>query len=152
MRKAFPRQLPCAVALVALMGLAGCQDKAADAPARPGASASAAPAATGAASPPSGNGPAKADAPAPSLSLTGEALARARTCLACHQVDRKQVGPSYRDVAARFADNPDAVSILSNAIRKGGRGQWGAVPMPAQPQVNEAEAAELARWILTLKP
>lgn len=135
------------------MGLAGCQDKAADAPARPGAPASAAPASTGAATPasPSGNGPAKADAPT-GLSLTGEALARARTCLACHQIDRKQVGPSYRDVAARFADNPDAVSILSNAIRKGGRGQWGAVPMPAQPQVSEAEAAELARWILTLKP
>jgi cytochrome c len=129
------------------MGLAGCQDKAADAPARASAPASA----DAAPATPSGNGPAKADAPA-SLSLTGEALARARTCLACHQVDRKQVGPSYRDVAARFADNPDAVTILSNAIRKGGRGQWGAVPMPAQPQVNEAEAAELARWILTLKP
>jgi len=148
MRKAFPRRLHCAVFLVVLMGLAGCQDKASDPPASPGAPASAGAAATPA---PSGNGPAKADVPA-SVSLTGEALARARTCLACHQVDRKQVGPAYRDVAARFADNPDAVSILSNAIRKGGRGQWGAVPMPAQPQVNEAEAAELARWILTLKP
>ena len=148
MRKAFPRRLPCAVALVVLMGLAGCQDKASDPPASPGA-----PAAAGAASTPAANTnvPAKADVPT-SVSLTGEALARARTCLACHQVDRKQVGPAYRDVAARFADNPDAVSILSNAIRKGGRGQWGAVPMPAQPQVNEAEAAELARWILTLTP
>lgn len=136
MGKVLPGRLRYAVVLALLTGLAGCQDKAAEAPAKPDA--------------PRGNGPAKAAAVGEGL--TGEALARARTCLACHQVDRKQVGPAYQDVATRFAGNPEAMTILSNAIRKGGRGQWGAVPMPAQPQVSEAEAAELARWILSLKP
>lgn len=137
MGKALPRRLCIAAALAVLTGLAACQDKPPEAPANADA--------------PRGNGPATAAVPARD-GLTGEALARARTCLACHQVDRKQVGPAYQDVAARFNGNPEAIAILSTAIRKGGRGQWGAVPMPAQPQVSEAEAVELARWILSLKP
>jgi cytochrome c len=134
--------------VVALSALAGCKDKEPAGPAaavtadRPVATAPAAGASAGNATSASATG----------ATLSGEALARARTCLACHQIDRKQVGPAYRDVAARFADNPDAVNILASAIRNGGRGQWGAVPMPAQPQVSEAEALELARWVLSLKP
>jgi cytochrome c len=142
MGRALTGRLSCAAVLAALLALAGCKDQPDSSSKAPAANtattAVAAPGAT--------------QAPVAGTTLGGEALARARTCLACHQVDRKQVGPAYQDVAARFAGNPEAVTILSNAIRKGGRGQWGAVPMPAQPQVSEAEAAELARWILTLKP
>jgi len=135
--RASVRRASCAAVLLALAALAGCKD---NPPPAPAATA--------------GNGTPTSTPAAPPAStpLAGEALARARTCLACHQVDRKQVGPAYRDVAARFANDPNAVTTLAAAIRGGGRGQWGAVPMPAQPQVSEAEAVDLARWILSLKP
>jgi cytochrome c len=137
------RRASCAAVLLALLALAGCKDNGPAAPAAGPAGGGVAAATAGSAGPAAGGA---------GDQLTGEALARARTCLACHQVERKQVGPAYRDVAARFADDPNAVPTLAKAIRHGGRGQWGAVPMPAQPQVSEAEAAELARWVLTLKP
>jgi cytochrome c len=141
--RSFVRRTSCAAVLLAFAALAGCKD---NAPATPAAGL----AGSGAGA--AGSGASSAGARPAGEQLTGEALARARTCLACHQVDRKQVGPAYRDVAARFADDPNAVATLAKAIRHGGRGQWGAVPMPAQPQVSETEAAELARWVLTLKP
>ena len=78
-------------------------------------------------------------------------LAGRKNCLACHQVDRKLVGPAYRDVAARYADDKQAVERLAQKIVKGGAGVWGPVPMPANPQVSEAEARQLAAWVLTLK-
>ena len=78
-------------------------------------------------------------------------LAQQKTCMACHAVDRKIVGPSYKDVAAKYAGQKDAVDKLSAKIMKGGSGVWGPVPMPANTQVNEAEAKKLAAWVLTLK-
>lgn len=80
----------------------------------------------------------------------GLALARAKACLGCHQVDSKRVGPAFTVIAARRAQQEDAVSYLTHVIRKGGRGQYGAVPMPGQP-VNEQDAQKLAQWILTLR-
>ena len=71
--------------------------------------------------------------------------------MACHAVDKKLVGPSYKDVAAKYAGQKDAVDKLAQKVVKGGAGVWGAVPMPANPQVNEAEAKQLVQWILTLK-
>lgn len=82
------------------------------------------------------------------------ALATAKNCMACHAVDKKMVGPSYKDVAAKYAGNKDAVKMLAEKIQKGstpGKGNWGAVPMPANPQVNEAEATKLAAWVLAVK-
>lgn len=83
-------------------------------------------------------------------STTGLALAQASNCMACHQVDKKRVGPSFVVIAERFAGQEGAVPYLANAIIRGGRGRWGAVPMPAQPQVSPANAQLLAAWILSL--
>lgn len=76
------------------------------------------------------------------------ALATSKNCLACHAVDKKLVGPSYKDVAKKYVGQKDAADKLAAKIMKGGSGVWGAVPMPANPQVNEAEAKKLAAWVL----
>jgi len=78
-------------------------------------------------------------------------LAQKKNCMACHAIDKKLVGPSYKDVAAKYAGQKDAVDKLSAKVLKGGAGVWGAVPMPANPQVTDAEAKQLVQWILTLK-
>ncbi|MBV5294860.1 MAG: c-type cytochrome [Curvibacter lanceolatus] len=78
-------------------------------------------------------------------------LATSKNCMACHAVDKKVVGPAYKDVAAKYAGQKDAVDKLSTKILKGGSGVWGPVPMPANTQVNEAEAKKLATWVLSLK-
>ena len=78
-------------------------------------------------------------------------MAQKKNCLACHAVDKKVIGPSYKDVAAKYAGQKDAADKLAQKILKGGSGVWGAVPMPANPQVNEAEAKTLAAWVLGIK-
>ncbi len=78
-------------------------------------------------------------------------LAKAKNCLACHTADKKLVGPSYKDIAAKYAKDKDAATKLAKKIREGGVGVWGQVPMPANPQVSEAEAQTLAKWVLTIK-
>ena len=83
--------------------------------------------------------------------LADQALATAKNCMACHAVDKKLVGPSYKDVAAKYAGQKDAVDKLAAKIMKGGSGVWGPVPMPANSQVNEADAKKLAAWVLSLK-
>jgi len=79
-------------------------------------------------------------------------LAAARQCLACHQLDQKRVGPAFLLIRDRFLGDAAAIPYLAQSIRQGGRGRWGAVPMPAQPQVSQAEAEALAAWILNLEP
>lgn len=79
------------------------------------------------------------------------ALAKAKNCMACHTLDRKLVGPSYKDVAAKYAGQAGAADKLAAKIQKGGSGVWGPVPMPANAQVSEAEAKQLAAWVLTVK-
>ena len=83
--------------------------------------------------------------------LADQALAQARNCMACHAVDKKLVGPSYREVAGKYAGQRDAIDKLAVKIMKGGSGVWGPVPMPANAQVSEAEAKRLASWLLSLK-
>lgn len=80
----------------------------------------------------------------------GAALAKAKNCMACHAMDKKLVGPSYKDVAAKYASDKGAVDKLAVKIMKGGAGVWGAIPMPAN-NVTEAEAKELAQWVLSVK-
>jgi len=82
----------------------------------------------------------------------GLALATARHCMACHQIDQKRVGPPFSSIRDRFLGDPAAIAYLAQSIRQGGRGRWGVVPMPSQPQVSEAEAEQLAQWILQLAP
>ncbi len=95
-------------------------------------------------------------APVLAMSLLGSAhanadLAKAKNCMACHATDKKLVGPSYKDVAAKYLAQRDAADKLAVKIQKGGAGVWGAVPMPANPQVTDAEAKQLATWVLTVK-
>ncbi len=71
--------------------------------------------------------------------------------MACHAADKKLVGPSYKAVADKYAGVKAAVDMLATKIVKGGSGAWGPVPMPANPQVSEAEAKKLAAWILAIK-
>lgn len=79
------------------------------------------------------------------------ALATSKNCMACHAVDKKLVGPAYKEVAAKYQNDKTAVDKLASKIIKGGSGVWGAIPMPANAQVNEAEAKKLATWILATK-
>ena len=66
-------------------------------------------------------------------------------------MDKKLVGPSYKEVAAKYAADKGAVDKLATKIIKGASGTWGAVPMPANAQVNEAEAKQLATWVMSIK-
>lgn len=83
--------------------------------------------------------------------MADETLAKAKNCMACHAVDKKVVGPAYKDVAKKYAGDAKAADALAAKIMKGGSGVWGAIPMPANTQVNEAEAKKLAAWVLSLK-
>ena len=87
---------------------------------------------------------------APSAFASPE-LAQKKNCMACHALDKKLVGPAYKDVAAKYAKDKDAYKKLADKIVKGGSGVWGPVPMPANTQVSPAEAETLAKWVLTIK-
>lgn len=92
-----------------------------------------------------------AAAAAPAWAQSGADLAAKKNCLACHQVDKKVVGPAYKTIAAKYAGDKGAADMLAAKIMKGGSGVFGPVPMPANPQVSEAEAKQLAAWVLSLK-
>jgi cytochrome c len=81
----------------------------------------------------------------------GTDLAQAKNCLACHAVATKVVGPAYKDVAAKYAGQSGAEDKLVQKVLKGGSGTWGAMPMPANTQVNAAEARTLVKWVLSQK-
>ena len=78
-------------------------------------------------------------------------LAKAKNCMACHAVANKLVGPAYKDVAAKYEGQKGAEDKLVQKVMKGGAGVWGPVPMPANPQVSEAEARSLVKWVLSQK-
>ena len=80
--------------------------------------------------------------------LADMALATTKNCMACHAVDKKLVGPSYKDIATKYAGQADAVDKLAGKVVKGGSGAWGPVPMPANAQINDADAKKLVAWIL----
>ncbi len=79
-----------------------------------------------------------------------QALANAKSCMACHSVAAKVVGPAFKDVAAKYAGQKDAADKLAAKIVNGSSGAWGPVPMPPNP-VSADEAKKLATWVLTLK-
>ena len=85
------------------------------------------------------------------LAMADEALAKSKNCMACHAVDKKLVGPAYKDVAKKYAGNAKAADMLAEKVVKGGSGVWGAIPMPANPQVSAAEAKKLVAWVLSQK-
>lgn len=86
---------------------------------------------------------ASAQTPAP------QALAEKHGCMSCHGLVHKQVGPGFAQVAARYRDDREAPTRLAGRIRGGSVGAWGRVIMPRQPQVTEADAQLLARWVLS---
>ncbi|MBI4742984.1 MAG: c-type cytochrome [Betaproteobacteria bacterium] len=78
-----------------------------------------------------------------------EALAKAKNCMACHNLDKKVVGPAYKEVAKKYSAKDEAK--LVEKVLKGGKGSWGEVPMPPNAAVKPEEAAKLVKWILSLK-
>ena len=78
-------------------------------------------------------------------------LAKGKNCMACHAMSSKLVGPAFKDIAAKYAGQKDAEDKMVQKVLKGGSGVWGAVPMPANPQVSEAEARTLVKWVLAQK-
>ena len=85
-------------------------------------------------------------------SLAGQALVQASDCLRCHGMDRRYVGPSFRQIADRYREQPDAANYLARKIREGSVGVWGRTVMPRHPQVTEAQSSDIARWLLSLPP
>lgn len=82
--------------------------------------------------------------------LADQALAQKKNCMACHAVEKKVVGPAYKEVAKKYAGQNVEAKLVAK-IKQGGSGVWGAIPMPANPQVSDAEAKQLATWVLSLK-
>jgi cytochrome c len=82
--------------------------------------------------------------------FASQQLAKDKNCLACHAVDKKLVGPSYKDIAAKYKNDKNAQAMLVKKVRDGGVGVWGQIPMPANPQVNEQEAQALVKWVLSM--
>lgn len=83
--------------------------------------------------------------------LADPELARAKNCMACHAMEKKLIGPSYKDVAVKYANDRNASAKLAKKVRDGGVGVWGQIPMPANPQVSAEEAVKLVNWILSQK-
>ncbi len=88
---------------------------------------------------------------APLPAAASEALAKKHNCFACHQVDKKVVGPSYKEVAAKYASDKGAQAKLVDKVKKGGVGVWGQVPMPPNAAVPDADVQALVKWILSQK-
>ncbi len=77
-----------------------------------------------------------------------EDLAKKYNCLACHQIDKKIIGPAYQEVAAKYKGQADAATTLAAKIKAGGVGVWGQIPMPPNPTVPDADLQALVTWIL----
>ncbi len=81
----------------------------------------------------------------------GEALAKKNGCFACHTVDKKLIGPGYKDVAAKYKGDKSAEAKLTEKVKKGGSGVWGQMPMPPNsPQVKDEDIKTIVQWVLSL--
>jgi len=80
-----------------------------------------------------------------------EAMMKKDGCAACHAIDKKIIGPSYVDVAAKYKNDKNAVATLSKKVKDGGAGVWGQIPMPPNAAASQADITDLVTWILTLK-
>ena len=85
------------------------------------------------------------------LAADAQQLLKDKACLSCHQLDKKLVGPAYKDVAAKYKARKDAEAYLTKKIREGSTGVWGPIPMPPNGTVSDAEAKTLAKFVLTVK-
>mgnify|MGYP001549592146 CR=1 FL=1 len=80
-----------------------------------------------------------------------QALAATKHCVGCHTIERKLVGPAFKDIAKRYGSDRKAVDRLAAKIRSGGSGEWGPVPMPPSPNLSEEDARRLAAWVMSMK-
>ncbi|HYP68614.1 MAG TPA: c-type cytochrome [Thiobacillaceae bacterium] len=83
--------------------------------------------------------------------FANQKLAQKNGCLGCHGVDKKIVGPAFMEVAKKYADDKLAPATLFARVKMGGRGVWGDVPMPPNPQVSDADLKQIIAWVLSLK-
>ena len=83
--------------------------------------------------------------------MASQELAQKNACLACHQVDKKVVGPAFKDVAAKYKGDKAAEAKLVKKVKEGGKGVWGEVPMPPNAQVKDADIKTIVHWVLSLK-
>lgn len=82
--------------------------------------------------------------------FASEELLKKNGCVACHSVDKKLVGPGYKEVAAKYKGNAKASAMLAEKIKKGGQGAWGPIPMPPNPNVSDADLQTMVKFILAL--
>jgi len=87
----------------------------------------------------------------PLLAADAQELLKEKACLSCHAVDKKLVGPAYKEVAAKYKSRKDAEAYLVKKIKEGSTGVWGPIPMPPNGTVNDDDAKTLAKYILTVK-
>ena len=83
--------------------------------------------------------------------LASEELAKQKACTACHAIEKKVVGPAYKEVANKYRKDPKAEAMLIEKVKKGGVGAWGQVPMPPNANVSDADVKTLVKWVLSLK-
>ena len=81
----------------------------------------------------------------------GQALAQKSACMSCHGVDKKIVGPAFKEVAKKYEGDKTAHDRLVEKVKTGGKGVWGPIPMPPSPQVKPEEASKIIEWVLSLK-
>jgi cytochrome c len=82
----------------------------------------------------------------------GQVIAQANACMGCHAVDRKLVGPSFQQIAAKYKGDAQAPSKLARKVKDGGSGVWGAIPMPAHPAMSDADIQTVVGWVLAGAP
>jgi cytochrome c len=80
-----------------------------------------------------------------------QALAQKNACMSCHGVDKKIVGPAFKEIAAKYKGDAGAQAKLVEKVKTGGKGVWGQVPMPPSPQVKPEDANKIIAWVLSLK-
>jgi cytochrome c len=91
-------------------------------------------------------------APPAVAASAGLTIARSNACMGCHAVDRKLVGPSFQQIAARYKGDPNAQAKLQGKVRDGGSGVWGAIPMPSHPGMSNADIKTVVEWVLAGAP
>ena len=85
------------------------------------------------------------------VASANEELAKKSACLACHQIDKKLVGPAYKEVAKKYGGDAGAEAKLIAKVKAGGSGVWGAIPMPPNAAISDADIKTLVKWILAMK-
>lgn len=85
------------------------------------------------------------------MAAANQALAQKNACMSCHGVDKKIVGPAFKEIAKKYAGDKSAHDMLVGKVKTGSKGVWGQIPMPPNPQVKEEDASKIIDWVLSLK-